>query len=227
MFTGFNRFGQIAALMFIGALSAAIGVYLLTASDLSPMRTYIFAVVCGLVWQPITDAGKRLVTNAAVSNKVARVNSSVDRLSTAAQSGGPEVGAQIKNTLPSVNAALQAASRVQDASTQEDIAKSSVRAINAILQAAPQAPDTSLQALTDISLEAGRSRQADVAVKAVQGVRTIGFSAAESENHTLAADATKSLQAISAQSLDPMGKASADNSATSIQMKMSEVAEKK
>ena len=227
MFACFNRFGQITALMFIGALSAAIGVYLLTASDLTSMRTYIFAVVFGLVLQPITYAGKRLVTNAAVSGKVARVNSSVERLSDATESRSPELGAQIKSTLPSVNAALQAASGVQDSSKQVDIAQSSTRAINAILEAARQAPDPSLQALTDISLEAGRTGQADVAVKAVQGVRTIGFSAAESENHALAADATKSLQAISSQSLDPMVKAAADNSATSIHMKLTEVSEKK
>jgi hypothetical protein len=227
MFTGFNRYGQICALMFIGALAAAIGVYLLTASDLTSMRTYIFALVCGLVWQPITDAGKRLVTNAAVSNKVARVDISVDRLSSAAHSGGPEVDAQIKDILPSVKAVLQAAPSVQDSSKQEDIAKSSERAINAISGAAWQAPNTSLEALTDISLEAGRAGQSNVAVKAVQGVRTIGFSAAESDNHLLAADAAKSLRAISAQSWDPTVKAAADNSAASIQMKASELAEKK
>jgi hypothetical protein len=227
MFTGFNRSGQISALLFIGALAGAIGVYLLTASDLTSMRTYIFAVVCGLVWQPITDAGKRLVTNAAVNSKVARVNSSVERLSSATQNSSPELSAQIKSTLPSVNAALQAASGVQDSSKQDDIAKSSTRAIDAIVQAAQQAPDTSLKALTDISLEAGRTGQADVAVKAIQGMRTIGFSAALAENHSLAVDAARSLQTVSAQSPDSMVKAAADNSAASIQMKLGGVIEKK
>jgi hypothetical protein len=41
MFSGFSKVEQIGALLFIDALSATIGVYLLTTSDLNSTRTYI------------------------------------------------------------------------------------------------------------------------------------------------------------------------------------------
>src|SRR5262245_56423953 len=66
--------GQLAALMFIGSMAALFGVYLLTSSNLNSMRTYVFAIVCGLVWQPIINTAKQSVTNATVTRQTAEVN---------------------------------------------------------------------------------------------------------------------------------------------------------
>jgi hypothetical protein len=222
MFYGFGRLEQIVALMFIGAVAAAIGVYLLTASDPTSMRTYVFALVCGLVWQPIIDAGKRLATNAAVSSKVEDVNASADQIVREVDNGG-NVAAQINNTVPNVKDALQATPSVQDAGKQAAIARSSEKAINAIYRAAPKDPDASLKALSTISLEASRSGQPAVAVQALQGVRNIGFAAAEGRNDALADSATKSLQQISSQTSNETVKTAAENSATSIELKMQEL----
>src|ERR1700749_4345514 len=43
-------FWTIPALMFLGAFAAAIGVYVLTASDTSAIKTYVFASLCGICW---------------------------------------------------------------------------------------------------------------------------------------------------------------------------------
>ena len=224
MFPGFSRLGQIGALMFIGAIAAAIGVYVLTASDMAWMRTYVFALICGLVWQPIIDSGKRVATNVAVNGKVARLNNSADQLSNASSLPTSQVSERIKSTLPVITEALQAAPGVQDTSKQDDIANSSSKAIDAIVQAAPKAPDASLKALTEISAEAARNGQTDVAVKAVQGVRTIGFSAAQQKNDAVAKNAAGSLSMLAVHVPNTTVKAAAGNSAQSIQMKMSEVA---
>jgi hypothetical protein len=208
--------------MFIGAIAALIGVYMLTASDLTSMRTYVFALVCGLVWQPITDAGKRLVANAAVSSKVAQVNSSTNDLANADRSGS-QVDDKITNSVPGVKAALQAGSGVQDANKQDEILKSSISAVEAIQNASSKAPDASLKALSDISLEASHTGQSELAVRAIQGLRAIAFTAAEAKNDKLAAEATRSLQGISQQSRNAVVKAAAENTASSIQIKMKQV----
>jgi hypothetical protein len=222
MFQSFNPVGRVAALMFIGAIAALIGVYMLTASDLTSMRTYVFALVCGLVWQPITDAGKRLVANAAVSSKVAQVNSSTNDLANADRSGS-QVDDKITNSVPGVKAALQAGSGVQDANKQDEILKSSISAVEAIQNASSKAPDASLKALSDISLEASHTGQSELAVRAIQGLRAIAFTAAEAKNDKLAAEATRSLQGISQQSRNAVVKAAAENTASSIQIKMKQV----
>src|SRR5215831_13005122 len=66
--------GQLAALMFIGSISGLFGVYLLTSSNLNSMRTYVFAIVCGLVWQPIINSARQSVNNASVTRQTAAVN---------------------------------------------------------------------------------------------------------------------------------------------------------
>src|SRR5262245_50383605 len=88
--TTFGRWpwvGQLVALMFIGSISGLFGVYLLTASNLNSMRTYVFAIVCGLVWQPIINTAKQSVTNASVTRQTAEVNTETEHLKSAAAQG--------------------------------------------------------------------------------------------------------------------------------------------
>jgi hypothetical protein len=76
-------FGLIPGLMFVGALAAAFGVYLLTASDLKAIRTYVFAVVCGLAWKSTIDSAISLAANATASSQTAQVGDTVNQVQAA------------------------------------------------------------------------------------------------------------------------------------------------
>src|SRR5947207_15766651 len=78
-FAGWKWYGQIPALMFLGSMAGLFGVYLLTASSLNSMRTYIFAIVCGVVWQPIINSAMQSVVNATATKHVAEVSSETEQ----------------------------------------------------------------------------------------------------------------------------------------------------
>ena len=194
--------GTFLALMFVGALAAAFGVFLLTASDLTAIRTYVFAVVCGLVWQPMIDSAERIATNATATSQTAEVGIQVDKVKAAAAGGNTDqIDAAIRNTTPAVNEALKLSPNLSDAKRTE-ITDSSKQAINVLQSNAAAAPDATVDALKNISLTAASSGEPGVALHAVESLRAIGAAAKGKSEQKLADKAAQSLAALATQSSD-------------------------
>lgn len=209
--------GTVLALIFVGAIAALIGVYLLTASDLTAMRTYVFAIVCGLAWQPMIDAGRRIATNATVTRQSADVGEKIEKLKTATRSGNQQqIDTAIKEALPAINQALKFGPEVTETSKKQEIANQSKEAIRALQAAAPAAPEASVNGLRDISLTASNSGEPNLAINAVQSLHAIGSTAAQRNDHLVVANVSGSLEAIATQSTDSGVKSAAANSASQI-----------
>ncbi len=214
--SAFGR-GTVLALMFVGALAAAFGVYLLTASDPTAIRTYVFAVVCGLVWQPMIESAKRIATNATVTNQNARVDEKVDKIKTATTAGNvQQIDAAVRDTVPAVNEALKSSRNTANLTKKAEIANASKQAINALQSSASAAPEASVDALKNISVTAANSGEPAVAIHAVESLNAIGALAVRNRDATVANNVSKSLAAIARQSSDPSVRNAAQTAAARI-----------
>ncbi|SRR5258708_3391518 len=211
-FAGWPWYGQILALMFLGSMAGLFGVFLLTASSLNSMRTYIFAIVCGVVWQPIINTAMQSVVNASASKHVAEVSSQADQLNNTANksSASPqEVATRVNATVPAVTQAIQQLQDVQDVGKKQEIVDSSQKAISALETAASKAPDPSIDGIKQVGIAASQGNHTTVSIHAVQSLRTIGMAAAN--GHPEVAKLTiDSLQAIANSSNDPSVKSAVE-----------------
>lgn len=207
-FPGWPAYGQILALAFIGAIAGLFGVYLLTASNLNSMRTYVFAIVCGLVWQPIIDSARHSVNNASAGKQASAVNTTANQLTSAISHGDAQkIDSAVTSTVPAVTQAIDHLPDVQDATIKQDIVNGSKKTITALEGASAQAPDSSIQALQKIGVSAGQASQTDVGLSAVQSLHAISMRSSAPATVKLSED---SLKAIAESSKDPSVKKAAE-----------------
>jgi len=209
--------GTVLVLMFVGALAAAFGVYLLTASDLNAIRTYVFAVICGLAWQPMIASAQRIAANATTTSQNAQVGDRVAQIKAATSSGNiQQISAAVQNSVPAINEALNHSTGASDTEKKAEIISSSKLAINEIESSAIKAPDVSVDALKNISLSAGSSGQSSVAMHAIESLHTIGGNAQRNNDKAVAQKVEQSLNALAAQSRDSSVQAAARTAASQL-----------
>jgi hypothetical protein len=210
-------FWTIPALMFLGAFAAAIGIYVLTASDTAAIKTYIFAMLCGVCWQPIIASGVRMVANATASSQTAQLGSQTQLVQQAAASGNvQQLTAAVQQTVPLVTQALNATAST-DTDKRNEVLNSSKQAITQLQSAATQAPDATVDALENISVTAANAGIPSVALHAVQSLNAIGLEASRTQNAAMVEKVRQSLSSIAEQSKDPSIQTAAKNGVTLIQ----------
>jgi hypothetical protein len=79
----------------LGALSAGIGVFVLTKTDTSDvLRTFFFATICGLAFPQVIDNAKRSLTGqVAAEARVQALQESANRLERQLTDSNPQIGA--------------------------------------------------------------------------------------------------------------------------------------
>jgi hypothetical protein len=202
-FAGWPWYGQILALLFLGGIAALFGVYLLTASNMNVMKTYVFAIVCGIVWQPIINTAIKSYSNANITRQVAAVNNQTEQLKNTADHGSSaEIQSAVNATVPGVTQALKVTD-VQDADKKQAIVESSDKALAAFQSAAVKAPDSSIQAIKEVGIAASLGNHADVGLHAVNSLREIGIAGATSNRPEVARASIESLRTLSVSGKDP------------------------
>ncbi len=210
--------GTVPVLMLLGALAAAVGVYVLTASDMGAIRTYVFAILCGLAWQPMLSAGSRLASNAAASNQNAQLGQSTQQVQSATQSGNSaQVTAAVQQSVPLINKSLQLSSTVTDSAKKAEILDSSKQAITQLQASAAKAPEASAEALANVSVTASKSGQSAVALQAIDSLNTVSRDPAVKKNPALLLKLHESLTTIAAQSKDLSVQKAAKSAAAQVQ----------
>ena len=202
-FAYWKWYGQILALAFLGAVAALFGVFLLTASSMNAIKTYIFVIVCGLVWQPIINTAIKSYSNVGVTRQVAQVSNQTEQLQNTADHGSPEeVKSAVKSTVPAVTQALKQFPDVQDAEKKQAIVESSDKALVALEAAASKAPDTSIQGITQVGIAASEGNHADVGIHAINSLREIGMAGAKSNHPEVAKASVESLRTLAVSGKD-------------------------
>jgi hypothetical protein len=204
LFTSWKWYGQIPALGFLGAMAALFGVFLLTASNLNALKTYIFAIVCGVVWQPIITSAINSYSNVGATRQVEQVSTQTNLLTNTASHGNQqEINSAVKATVPAVTQALDQSGTVQDAGKKQELINSSNKALVALEAAAAKAPETSIQAIQEVGQAASNSNHPDVGINAIHSLREIGIANAHSNHPEIAKATIASLQALAANGKDP------------------------
>lgn len=202
-------------LMFLGALAAAVGVYVLTASDVTAIRTYVFAVLCGLTWQPVLSAGARIANNATASSQNAQVNQQAQQLQTANQNGSAQqVATAVQQTVPVVSKTLEVAGSTTDAAKKTEIVNSTNRVVDQFEQSAAKSPDASVDALQNVAVAADHSGVPSVAVRGVQSLVTLRDRAIKDHNLVFSQKIQQTLAKVAEQSHDPAVQKAASQAAT-------------
>ncbi|HMC30254.1 MAG TPA: hypothetical protein VKL99_05425 [Candidatus Angelobacter sp.] len=204
---------QISILMFFGAVAALFGVYYLTTSQVPAMRTFIFAIVCGVVWQPIIDKVIASASSVSTDNQISSVHTQTEQLHSAAAGGSAaQVKTAVNATIPVVTKAIQQLPDVEDAAQKEVLIENSQKAINELQLAAQKDPESSVTAIKEVGIAAGHAHSTTVGISAVQSLREIGASAANSQRPDIAQKSIASLEELAARSDDPIVKKSAAES---------------
>jgi hypothetical protein len=218
LFTSWPWYGQIPALAFLGAIAALFGVLLLTASNLNALKTYIFAIVCGVVWQPIITTAINSYSNVGATRQVEQVSTQTNLLTNTASHGSQqEINSAVKATVPAVTQALNQSGTVQDAGKKQELINSTNKALVAFEAAASKAPDSSIQAIQDVGIAASNSNHPDVGINAIHSLREIGIANAHSNHPEIAKATIASLQALAANGKDPALRSAATSSLKEIE----------
>ncbi|MGA2649594.1 MAG: hypothetical protein ABSF28_03685 [Terracidiphilus sp.] len=175
--------GTIPVLMFLGAIAALIGVYFVTASDTKFFRTYIFALLCGVAWEPMINSGVQIVTNAAIKSQTNTLGDKVQQMRDATKTGNvSQITSAVQQTVPAVTAVLNSSSNFADPAKSREIIDTSKQAIGQLQTSATKAPDASVDALKNITLAADKSGQSAVGLYAIHTLDTIATDAAHNKN---------------------------------------------
>ena len=210
---GNEGFWTIPALMFLGAFAAAIGVYVLTASDTSAIKTYVFASLCGLCWQPVIASGVRMVGNLNATSQSEQVGSQTQLVQQADASGNvQQLTNAVQQTTPLVTQALNATANT-DTEAKNQVVNNSKQAINQIQSASAKAPDASVEALQNITVSAANAGTSSVALHGVQSLNAIGLEARRAHNMAFAERVRQSLGYVAAHSKDASIQSAANSAA--------------
>jgi len=175
--------GTIPVLMFLGAIAALIGVYFLTASDTTAFKTYIFALLCGVAWEPMINSGVQIASNAAIKNQTNQLGAKVQQMRDATNTGNvSQITSAVQQTVPAVTAVLNSSSDFADPAKSREIVDKSREAIGQLQTSAAKAPEASVDALKSITLAADKSGQSAVGIDAIHSLDTIATDAAHSKN---------------------------------------------
>lgn len=212
---GWPWYGQVSALMFMGAIAALFGVYLLTASQVPAMRTFMFAIVCGLLWQPIIDQAQKSAGNILATEQTHNVDNQAGLVKAASENGNPaEVKAAVGAAVPVVTQAIKKLSNVQDTEKNQELVNSSQKAISELQAAASKDPDASVGALKDVGIVASQGHHTALALHAIQSLQEVGMSATNPE---VVKESIASLKDMAAKSDDPDVKKAALNSSLALE----------
>jgi hypothetical protein len=197
-------YGKIAALVFLGSMAGLFGIYILTSSNLNSMRTYIFAIICGVLWQPIITTAIDSVGEANASQRLAASTSSVSQVQEVAAHGNPEqVSSTVQASVSAITEAIRQLPNVQNAEKKDAIVRSSDNALAALQAASDKAPAPSIEAIKQVGLTANESNRMDVGIHAVNSLREIGLASAKNNRPEVTKAAEDSLQALAASGKDP------------------------
>ncbi|HZD93718.1 MAG TPA: hypothetical protein VE133_05650, partial [Candidatus Sulfotelmatobacter sp.] len=210
VFTKWAWYGQIPALVFLGAMAGLFGIFILTASSLNSMRTYVFAIICGVLWQPIITTALKSVGEASATRQLAQVSNQTEQVRSVVEHGSPEeVSSAVKASVPTLTDALKQLPNVENAEKKDAIVKSSDNALSALESAADKAPASSIEAIRDVGLTASDGNHIDVSLHAVHSLRQIGLAGAKSNHPEVIKAAVESLQKLAVNGKDPALKSAA------------------
>jgi ribonuclease HII len=172
-------YGSVPAVIFLGAMAAGMGVYVLANTDLSNAgRALFFAALCGLFFKPVFEAGRGFIGGAisqaqAVSTS-AQVTDATSKLKDSLRSQHAEqVKTGVQETAQATTDLVSKTSDVSDPKLKQELEKKSASAVDTITAAAPAAPEAAVDNLSKIGLAAKQSGQTGLTLHVLDSLKEV------------------------------------------------------
>lgn len=169
----------IPALLLLGGVASLAGVFMLANSDTSPsrftlIRTLVYALLCGVFWRPVLEAGGNLVNDTVTAAEAPDIQKKQAELAAAIGTGDVEkIDAKLDEVTRANVRILGLASKVSNPALRARFIENSTEAIATIQQAAQKAPDKSIESLEKVGVAAAQNDQADVTDVTVRRLTTL------------------------------------------------------
>jgi len=155
-------YAAVPASLLFGAVAGFLGVYLIANSDTSDKElrhTLAFALICGVCWNPVIEAGKQTV-NAAIGASDARsAEKQVDTLQQTLKSNNTAgVKQAISTIVQTTSQAIQKLPDIHDAEVKKNIQDASQATAKTLAQAAREHPDASIAGLEELGKAAAANK---------------------------------------------------------------------
>lgn len=175
----------------LGTMAALFAVYLLAASDVTATRTVVFAILCGLFWNPVIAGAKAYVQQYA-DNQVAGSAAEASNLAKQIRvESGPQAENAIVKASSQITGALNKLPDVTTSSSRQAIVNNSTQVVNSV--PAATATPTSVQAIKNIGLMSVKSGAPQVSVASYNRLREIAARSTSAETRIAAEKAAAAL----------------------------------
>lgn len=175
----------------LGAIAALFAIYLLAKSDVTAPETLVFAILCGLFWNPVVAGAKSYMQQYA-DNQATGDAASAGKMSTEFR-GQSSVESQksIATATSQITSALKKLPDIKGASSRQAIVDSSTKVINNI--PATTASPANVEAIKNIGLASVKTNAPSVSVASYRRLREIAASAPSASTRTAADQAAMTL----------------------------------
>ncbi len=170
---GLGRWEALPLCVILGAASALIAVYVVTPTDVARTGKLIaFSVLCGLLWKPVIDAGRAVVTEQLpAAAKGDKIKTDVKELR---QSNSPAVVATKAGELAqNTGELLRASDRIDNPTLKESASKAATEALTGIAATSTVNPVAASAAIEQIKIVAEDSNHEFVAKLAEEKLAAI------------------------------------------------------
>ena len=177
--------------LFLGALAALFGVFLLTASDLKDRKTVVFAIACGFFWNPVLVSTQAYVTQHSDNVATSQAGGAVQKTDGLAQLP-PQKQADAAAAAASDTASAIGKLQSLSPSAQQSIVQSSAQTVKNISQAS--ASPASVAALDKIASASQQGGAPQVHQLALQQLRVLAATAENPQTRMLARESAARYQ---------------------------------
>ena len=176
--------------VFMGAVAALFGCYLLTSTDFHEVKGFVFAVACGVFWGPVIT-GAQSYMNQYASNQA--VNQSAHARTAIEQATDGQASGVVTDAANSVSNALKQVPATTDPRDKQAIVDNAKGALSAVADNHNIGTPERINAITSIGLSSVSNGATDVGV---QSVHALGQVAENAQNAATRDAAQMSLEQI-------------------------------
>ena len=170
MFAKWSPMQDFGAEMLFGLAAALFGVYLFTESEPSGPRSLVFALACGLAWQPIVAGASTYVKQyTTTKEQVQNANTAYQSLQNPSQ---PPTQTQVKDAVDTTSTALQKLPDIANGTDHNQIVAAAQGVVTQVAANPTTDPNYKIEALRNLGVSAAADAPA-VSSQTVQSIRSL------------------------------------------------------
>jgi hypothetical protein len=173
--------------IFMGAVAALFGCYLLTSTDFTEVKGFVFAVACGVFWGPVITGAQAYMNQYAGGQAVAQTDHARNTIRS---------GAAHENLSTATSSVIEALGKINDVSDPQDkqaITDNSKTFLSTMAANKNLAITAKVRAIQDVGIAAINNGSSDVAAQSYQGLTGLAAGSPSESDRSAIVDAIEVL----------------------------------